>query len=158
LPSQIFRPLEKLEARIWLKASTASDVPAGELVNFLNIIMATNNLQSYELMAIFTPVLSEDDYKSAQKKYSDFITSHGGEIVHQDSWGLRSLAYPIQKKTTGLYFVLEYNAPTDVNEKLEVQMNRDESIIRHMVTRLDKFAAAYNVRKRNKNLAAETAA
>lgn len=120
--------------------------------------MATQgNLQNYELMVIFTPVLSEDDYKSAQKKYADFVTEHGGQIVQSDAWGLRSLSYPIQKKTTGLYFVLEYSAPADVNAKLEVQMNRDEHIIRHMVTRLDKYAQAYNVRKRNKNASVETA-
>jgi small subunit ribosomal protein S6 len=120
--------------------------------------MATqNNLASYELMVIFTPVLSEDDYKNEQKKYADFIKENGGEIVSQDAWGLRSLAYPIQKKTTGLYFVVEYNAPTDTNAKLEIQMNRDETIIRHMVTRLDKFAVAYNVRKRTKNQSVETA-
>ena len=119
--------------------------------------MATNNLQSYELMVIFTPVLSEDDYKAAQKKYSDFVKDHGGKIVHQDAWGLRSLSYPIQKKTTGLYFVMEYEAPTNTNAALEIQMNRDESIIRHMVTRLDKFAQAYNTRKRNKNLTPENA-
>jgi len=120
--------------------------------------MATeNNLQSYELMAIFTPVLSEEDYKNAQKKFTDFIKENGGSIVHQDAWGLRSLSYPIAKKTTGLYFVMEYKAPSDVNAKLEIQMNRDESIMRHMVTRLDKFAVAYNLRKRNKNLSVETA-
>lgn len=118
--------------------------------------MATQDLQSYELMAIFTPVLSEDDYKNEQKKYADFIKDNGGEIVHQDAWGLRGLAYPIQKKTTGLYFVMEYNAPTSVNEKLEIQMNRDEFIIRHMVTRLDKFSVAYNLRKRTKNQSVET--
>ena len=120
--------------------------------------MATQGqLQSYELMVIFTPVLSEDDYKNAQKKYSDFIQEHGGQIVHQEVWGLRSLSYPIQKKTTGLYYVLEYSAPTDTNEKLEVQMNRDEHIIRHMVTRLDKYSLAYNLRKRNKNATVATA-
>ncbi|MBL7683960.1 MAG: 30S ribosomal protein S6 [Flavipsychrobacter sp.] len=117
--------------------------------------MATQNLQSYELMVIFTPVLAEDEYKAAQKKFADFIKENGGEIVHQDAWGLRSLAYPIDKKTTGLYWVLEYKAATDVNAKLEIQMNRDESIMRHMVTRLDKYAAAYNAKKRNK--LAETA-
>jgi small subunit ribosomal protein S6 len=120
--------------------------------------MATqNNLQSYELMAIFTPVLSEDDYKNQQKKYADFIKENGGEVVHADAWGLRALAYPIQKKTTGLYFVLEYNAPTDTNAKLEIQLNRDETIIRHMVTRLDKFSVAYNLRKRTKNQNVATA-
>jgi len=109
-------------------------------------------------MVIFTPVLSEDDYKNAQKKYADLVTSNGGEIVHQDAWGLRSLAYPIAKKTTGLYFVLEYNAPADTNAKMEIQMNRDESIMRQMITRLDKYAVAYNLRKRNKHSSVETAA
>jgi len=117
--------------------------------------MATQNLQSYELMVVFTPVLAEDEFKAAQKKFADLIKENGGEIVHQDAWGLRSLAYPINKKTTGLYWVLEYQAATDVNAKLEIQMNRDESIMRHMVTRLDKYAAAYNAKKRNK--LAETA-
>ena len=117
--------------------------------------MATQN-QSYELMVIFTPVLAEDEYKAAQKKFSDFVKENGGEIVHQNAWGLRSLAYPIAKKTTGLYWVMEYKAPSDVNAKLEIQMNRDESIMRHMVTRLDRYAEEYNAKKRNK-LTAETA-
>lgn len=112
--------------------------------------MATQNLQSYELMVIFTPVLAEDDYKAAQKKFADFIKENGGEIVHQDAWGLRSLAYPIAKKTTGLYWVVEYKAATDVNAKMEIQMNRDENIMRHMITRLDKYAVEYNGRRRNK--------
>lgn len=119
--------------------------------------MATQDLQSYELMVIFTPVLAEDDYKAAQKKFSDFIKENGGEIVHQDAWGLRSLAYPIAKKTTGIYWVMEYKAASDVNAKLEIQMNRDENLMRHMITRLDKYAVAYNSRKRNKMAEAVTA-
>lgn len=110
--------------------------------------MATQN--NYELMLIFTPVLAEDEYKAAQKKFADFVKENGGEIVHQNAWGLRSLAYPIAKKTTGLYWVMEYTAPSDLNAKLEIQLNRDESIMRHMVTRLDKYAVAYNAKKRNK--------
>ena len=81
--------------------------------------MAKQDLQSYELMLIFTPVLSEEDYKGIQKKYADFIKENGGNVTHQNGWGLRSLAYPIQKKTTGLYWVAEYEAPTDLNAKLE---------------------------------------
>ena len=127
-------------------------------LTFLTNIMATqNNLQNYELMVIFTPVLSEEDYKNAQKKFTDFIKENGGNIVHQDAWGLRSLSYPIAKKTTGMYYTLEFQAPADVNAKLEIQMNRDETIMRHMITRLDKFAVAYNLRKRNKNLSVENA-
>ena len=111
--------------------------------------MATQN-QSYELMLVFTPVLADEDYKAAQKKYAEFIKENGGELVHQDAWGLRSLAYPIAKKTTGLYWVVEFTAPTDFNAKLDIQINRDENIMRNMVTRLDKYAVAYNNRKRNK--------
>lgn len=119
--------------------------------------MATNNLQSYELMVIFTPILAEDEFRNAQKKFSDFITENGGRIIHSNPWGLRSLAYPIDKKTTGIYWVLEYEAATDVNHKMEVQMNRDEQVMRHMITRLDKYAVIYNAKKRNKGAEVETA-
>ena len=106
-------------------------------------------MQNYELMVIFTPVLSDDEYKSSQKKYVDFIVSNGGEIVHENPWGLRSLAYPIQKKTSGLYWVMEYKAPTDINEKLKIQLLRDEQMLRHLVIRLDKYAVEYNLKKRS---------
>ena len=117
--------------------------------------MATENLQDYELMVIFTPVLAEDEYKAAQKKYADFIKENGGKIVHENAGGLRSLAYPIDKKTTGLYWVLEYQADPQSNGTLEIQMNRDESVMRHMITKLDKYAVQYNARKRNKVTAEE---
>lgn len=119
--------------------------------------MATESiLNDYELMVIFTPVLSEEDYKNAQKKLTDFITAEGGVIGAQHAWGLRQLAYPIAKKTTGLYYVLEFKAPATTNAKMEIQMNRDESIMRHMITRLDKYAVIYNGRKRNKATTEET--
>ena len=105
-------------------------------------------LQSYELMIIFTPVLAEEEYKAAQQKFSEIITSNGGSITATEPTGLRTLAYPIDKKTTGLYWLTEYQAPTDVNQKLEIQLGRDESIMRQMITRLDKYAVAYNDRRR----------
>lgn len=106
-------------------------------------------MQNYELMVIFTPVLSEDEYKSAQSKYTSFLKENGGKVVHENAWGLKSLAYPIQKKTTGLYWVLEYEAPSDFNEKLKIQLLRDETVIRHMYTVLDKYAVEYNTKKRS---------
>ena len=106
-------------------------------------------MQNYELMVIFTPVLSEEEYKAAQSKFTSLVTENGGEVVHENAWGLKSLAYPIQKKTTGLYWVLEYKAPTDFNEKLKTQLLRDESVLRHMFTALDKYAVEYNAKKRS---------
>ena len=106
-------------------------------------------MNNYELMVIFTPVLSEEDFKAAQKKYTDFVTDNGGTIVHSNPWGLKSLAYPIRKKTTGIYWVLEYSAPSTINEKLKIQLNCDENVLRQLLTRLDKYAAEYNAKKRN---------
>lgn len=106
-------------------------------------------MKNYELMVIFTPVLSEDEFKSVQKKYTGFIEENGGEIVHSNPWGLKSLAYPVQKKTTAIYWVLEMKAPSDLNEKLKIQFLRDEQVLRHMVTVLDKYAVEYNEKKRS---------
>ena len=106
-------------------------------------------MSNYELMVIFTPVLSEEDFKSAQKKYETLVKENGGSVTHTNPWGLKSLAYPIAKKTTGLYWVMEYSAPTSFNEKLKIQLLRDESVMRHMFTVLDKYAVGYNERKRS---------
>jgi small subunit ribosomal protein S6 len=106
-------------------------------------------MQNYELMVIFTPVLSDDDYKAAQKKYASLITDIGGEVLNEKPWGLKSLAYPINKKTTGLYWVMEYKAPSDFNEKLKIQLLRDDNVMRHLITALDKYAVEYNERKRS---------
>jgi small subunit ribosomal protein S6 len=106
-------------------------------------------MQNYELMVIFTPVLSDDDYKAAQKKFTALVKDNGGEILHENPWGLKSLAYPIAKKTTGLYWVMEYTAPTNFNEKLKIQLLRDDNVMRHMFTALDKYAVEYNNRKRS---------
>jgi small subunit ribosomal protein S6 len=100
-------------------------------------------------MVIFTPVLSDDEFKAEQKKFVAMVTELGGSIVSENPWGLKSLAYPIQKKTTGLYWVMEYIAPSDFNEKLKIQLLRDESLIRHMYTALDKYAVGYNAKKRS---------
>jgi small subunit ribosomal protein S6 len=105
-------------------------------------------MNNYELMVIFTPVLSDDEFKSVQKKYSDLVAENGGTVDHSTPWGLKSLAYTIQKKTTGIYWVVEFTAPSIFNEKLKIALLRDEQVMRHMVTKLDKHAVAYNNRKR----------
>ena len=106
-------------------------------------------MNNYELMVIFTPILSDDEFKAAQKKYAALVSENGGQVVAENPWGLKSLAYPIQKKTTGLYWVTEFIAPSDFNEKLKIQLLRDESVLRHLVTKLDKYAVEYNQKKRS---------
>ncbi len=106
-------------------------------------------MNNYELMVIFTPVLSDEEFKAEQKKFATLVKDNGGSIVAENPWGLKSLAYPIQKKTTGLYWVMEFTAPSDFNEKLIVQLLRDESVLRHLCTKLDKYAVVYNARKKS---------
>jgi small subunit ribosomal protein S6 len=106
-------------------------------------------MNNYELMVIFTPVLSEDEFAGILKKYTDFVVDNGGSIVNSNPWGLKSLAYPIQKKTTGLYWVVEFTASADFNEKFKIQLLRDEQVMRHMFFKLDKHAVDYNARKKS---------
>jgi small subunit ribosomal protein S6 len=106
-------------------------------------------MNNYELMVIFTPVLSDEEFKNVQKRYADFVTENGGSVVHSNPWGLKSLAYPIQKKTTGIYWILEYSAPSTFSEKLKIQLLRDEQVLRHLLTALDKYAVEYNLKKKS---------
>lgn len=105
-------------------------------------------LNHYETVFIATPVLSDVQIKEAVKKYRDFITDNGGEIVHEEDWGLKKLAYPIQKKTTGFYHLVEFMANPEFIAKLEIQFRRDERIIRFLTFSLDKHAAAYALKRR----------
>ena len=105
-------------------------------------------MNHYETVFISTPVLSDVQIKEAVKKYHDFIVDNGGEIVHEEDWGLKKLAYPIQKKTTGFYHLIEFKADPTFIAKLEVQYIRDERIIRFLTFALDKHAIAYSERRR----------
>ena len=78
-------------------------------------------IKQYETVFIATPVLSEAQMKEAVKKYTDYIVSKGGEIVYEEDWGLKQLAYPIQKKTTGFYYLIEFKADSQVIARHETQ-------------------------------------
>ncbi|WP_138475872.1 30S ribosomal protein S6 [Dyadobacter bucti] len=105
--------------------------------------------KQYETVFILTPILSEAQAKDAVEKFTAIITSNGATIVHEENWGLRKLAYPIQKKNSGFYHVVEYTASEgNVVDVLETEFRRDERILRFMTISLDKHAVAYNEKKR----------
>lgn len=106
-------------------------------------------LNDYESVIIFTPVLSDEQLKDALAKYRNMIIENGGEMVHEENWGLTKLAYPINKKTTGFYHIYEYKAAPSFVSKFELAFRRDERIMRFLSTSLDKHAVIYNQRKRN---------
>lgn len=106
-------------------------------------------MKSYENVLIFTPTLTEDEVRNHVSKHRSDLQALGAEIVHEDFWGLRQMAYPIKKKTTGIYLVTEYQAKDDAVAKMEVLYKRNESILRFMTISLDKHAVKYNDDKRN---------
>ncbi len=105
-------------------------------------------LNQYETVFIATPVLSEIQMKETVQKFKKVITDNGGEIVHEENWGLKKLAYPIQKKSTGFYYLIEFKAEGALIEQLEVQYRRDERIIRFLTFRMEKAAVEYAEKKR----------
>ena len=106
-------------------------------------------LNNYESVIILTPVLSEQQVKEAVKSFGELITAAGGQIVHEENWGLTKLAYPIQKKVTGFYHIFEFTAPGTIVKELELQYRRDERVMRYLTTRLDKHSIAYNEKRKS---------
>ena len=114
-------------------------------------------LKQYETVFIATPVLSEQQMKEAVAKYTQLIADNGGEVVYEENWGLKQLAYPIQHKTSGFYYLIQFKAEPSFIETLETQYFRDERIIRYLTVALDTQAVAYAA-KRRENKAAKAAA
>ena len=105
-------------------------------------------INNYETVVIMTPVLNDEDVKKTLSKYTDFLKKNKAEIIEEDHWGLKQLAYPIKNKTTGIYHVMEYKCEGSIIEELEVYYKRDENILRFLTVKLDKFAVKYNADKR----------
>lgn len=114
-------------------------------------------LKQYETVFIATPVLSDQQMKEAVAKYISLIKDNGGSVVYEEDWGLRQLAYPIQHKTSGFYYLIQFEADSEFIKTLETQYHRDERILRFLTVSLDKHAVAYAERRRE-NLAKPKAA
>ena len=106
-------------------------------------------MNNYETVFILTPVLSDIQMKEAVDKFKDLLKAENAEIVNEESWGLRKLAYPIQKKSTGFYQMIEFKAEPTVIKKLEINFRRDERVIRFLTFKQEKFAAEYAVKRRS---------
>jgi small subunit ribosomal protein S6 len=107
-------------------------------------------MNSYETVFILTPVLSDDQAKEAVQKFESEITAFGAKIAHIENWGLRKLAYPIQKKSTGFYFLIEFEGEGDVVADYELMMKRDERVLRFLTMRMDVDHLAYAEKRRVK--------
>ena len=106
-------------------------------------------MNQYETVFILTPVLSDVQMKEAVEKFKGILATEGAEIINEENWGLKKLAYPIEKKSTGFYQLIEFNAEPTVIQKLEVNYRRDERVLRYLTVKLDKYAAEYAAKRRN---------
>lgn len=119
-------------------------------------------INTYETVFILTPVLNDQQREEVLAKFQKSLKDGGAKITSQEDWGMKKLAYPIDKKTTGFYYLIEFDAPTTLIDGLETEFRRDESVIRFLTIRLDKYAKEYAERRRQKGFgkkkpAAETA-
>ena len=107
-------------------------------------------MNKYETVFILTPVLSDEQTKETVAKFKKVLADKGAEIVNEEAWGLKKLAYQIEKKTSGFYFLIEFKAEPAVIKTLETAYRRDEKVIRFQTVKLDKYAAEYAEKRRSK--------
>ncbi len=114
-------------------------------------------MNNYETVFILTPVLSDEQMKEAVAKFKKVLTDQGAEILNEEAWGLKKMAYAIEKKSTGFYCLIEFKAEPTVVKTLETSYRRDEKVIRFMTVKLDKYAAEYAEKRRKKYTKTEEA-
>ena len=107
-------------------------------------------MNQYETVFILTPVLSDDQMKEAVEKFKGILTKNGAEIINEELWGMKKLAYPIEKKSTGFYVLVEFKAEPTVIKTLEVNYRRDERVIRYITIKNEKYAAQYAEKRKKK--------
>jgi len=107
-------------------------------------------MKDYEINIIVDPVLSGEEIETTAQTYVDLLKNENCEIVYVDKMGLRQLAYPIKKRTSGVYYCIEFKTPTgELIDDVELALRRDERIMRFLTVKLDKYGVKYNEDKRN---------
>ena len=107
-------------------------------------------MNNYETVFILTPVLSENQTKEAVEKYKKSLNKSGAKIINDESWGLKKLAYQIQKKSTGFYFLIEFQGEGKIVENFELELKRDERVLRFLTTKMNKDHLEYAEKRRLK--------
>ena len=108
-------------------------------------------MSQYETIFVMTPVLSDEQLKETVSEYVNLLKQKSAEVVHQDNWGLRKLAYPVKKKSTGFYHLIEFKGSGSVIAELELAYKRDERLLRFLTVSLDEHAVAFNDKFRGKS-------
>lgn len=108
-------------------------------------------MNNYETVFILNPVLSDDQIKETVKKFEDLLVSKDAKMIAKEDWGLKKLAYAIQNKKSGFYHLFEYQVEGSAIENLDLEMRRDERVMRFLTVKMDKYAVEWAVKRRKRN-------
>lgn len=107
-------------------------------------------MNQYETVFIMNPVLSDEQVRETVEKFKGLLETGKGKVLHEENWGLRKLAYPIQHKRSGFYHLMEYQTPGEIIGKMEIEMKRDERIMRFLTVKMDKHHVEFAKTRRKK--------
>ena len=91
---------------------------------------------------VLSPESTEDEAKSTVNRITEIITQQGGEITHEENWGVRRLAYPIKRFVEGNYFLARFRLESEGVLEVDQTLNAAQDVLRHLVMRMDKDALA----------------
>ena len=94
-------------------------------------------MREYELMVILDPDLEERTVAPSLEQFLNVVRQDGGTVEKVDLWGHRRLAHEIEKKSEGIYAVIDMQAPPDAVKELDRQLNLNEAVLRTKVVRKD---------------------
>lgn len=133
-----------------MRTSCKNTTFAPHLCTIINLFNQFKRIMNqYETVFILTPVLSDEQMKEAVEKFKGVLAKCGAEIISEENWGLKKLAYPIEKKSTGFYELIEFKATPETIKTLEIAYRRDERVLRYLTVKMEKYAAEYAEKRRN---------
>ena len=98
-------------------------------------------MNHYETVFIMNPVLSEEQMRETVQKFTQLLKESKAKIIAEENWGLKKMAYSIQKKKTGFYFLIEFATDSiALYDMLELAYKREERVMRWLTVKLDKHA------------------
>ena len=102
----------------------------------------------YEHVFLARQDLAQAQVDALAENATKIIEDHGGKVVKTETWGLRNLAYRIQKNRKAHYVALDFDAPPPAVAELERQTQINEDVIRYMTVKVDGHEAGPSVMMR----------
>lgn len=100
--------------------------------------MSETGNHEYELVVVARPTLGEDGLTALNDRLTQLIGAQGGEVMGTDTWGRRTLAYPIRKFFEGVYVLHRISMPPQGTMEVDRMLRYNEDVLRYLVVRTDE--------------------